>query len=63
MKELIAFIQDEEGFTGAEKAVLTLIAVGILLVIGKLLFDASKTGATTAGGQITGQGTATNFNM
>lgn len=63
MRSLQKFIQDEAGFTGAEKAVLTLIAVGILLVIGKVLFTATKTGATTAGTQITGQGTASNFSM
>lgn len=63
MNSLMQFVSDEEGFTGAEKAVLTLIAVGILLVIGKLLFDSSKMGANTASGQITGQGTAQNFSM
>ncbi len=63
MQSLKNFIQEEAGFTGAEKAVITLIAVGIVLVIGKLLFDASKSGGNTAAGQITGQGTATNFTM
>ena len=63
MQTLKNFIQDEAGFTGAEKAVITLIGVGVILVIGKLLFDASKSGANTASGQITGQGTATNFTM
>jgi Flp pilus assembly pilin Flp len=63
MQNLKSFILDEAGFTGAEKAVITLIAVGVILVIGKFIFDASKTGADTAGKQITGQGTATNLNM
>lgn len=63
MRNLQLFLQDEDGFTGAEKAVLTLIAVGIILVIGKLLFTATKTGATTAGTQISGQGSAQNFSM
>lgn len=55
MQSLKMFIQDEDGFTGAEKAVITLIGVGLVLVIGKVVFDSTKTGATNAGGQITNQ--------
>lgn len=55
MKALKMFLKDEAGFTGAEKAVITLIGVGLVLVIGKVVFDSTKTGATTAGAQITNQ--------
>ena len=48
MNTLRDFIVDEEGFTGAEKAIFTLLALGVILVIGKVIYDGSKAGATTA---------------
>lgn len=60
MQTLRNFVADEEGFTGAEKAIFTLIAVGIVLVIGKIIYDGTKTGATTAAGQMN-QNTAPNM--
>lgn len=55
MQALTAFIRDEEGFTGAEKAIITLIAVGIVVVIGNLIYQGTKTAANTASTQIAGQ--------
>jgi len=63
MNSLKMFMQDEAGFTGAEKAVITLIGVGMVLVIGKVVFDSTKTGATNAGTQITSQTGATPVTM
>lgn len=60
MEALTRFIGDEEGFTGAEKAIFTLIAIGIILVIGKVIYDGTKGGATTAAGQMN-QNTAPNM--
>lgn len=60
MTTLRDFIVDEEGFTGAEKAIFTLLALGVILVIGKVIYDGSKAGATTAAGQLN-QTTAPNM--
>jgi Flp pilus assembly pilin Flp len=60
MEALTRFIGDEEGFTGAEKAIFTLIAIGIILVIGKIIYDGTKSGATTTANQMN-QNTAPNM--
>ncbi len=54
MNTLRDFIVDEEGFTGAEKAIFTLLALGIILVIGNIIYQGSKTGANTAATQLSG---------
>jgi len=60
MEAITNFVRDEEGFTGAEKAIFTLIAVGVILVIGKIIYDGTKMGANTAAGQMQ-QNTAPNM--
>ncbi|MFO0579264.1 MAG: hypothetical protein U1A78_35125 [Polyangia bacterium] len=52
MQNLTAFVRDEDGFTGAEKAIFTLLAIGVILVIGKVIYDGSNMGAKTAAGQM-----------
>ena len=61
MQSIMSFLQDEAGFTGAEKAILTLLGVGVVSVISKLVVGSSQTGATNASTQITSQGRAANF--
>jgi len=63
MQTLTVFVQEENGFTGAEKAILTLLGVGVVMVISKLVIASSQTGATNASTQITSQGRAANFEM
>ncbi len=60
MEAITRFVRDEEGFTGAEKAIFTLIAVGVILVIGKIIYDGTKMGANTAASQMQ-QNTAPNM--
>lgn len=49
MEEITKFVGDEDGFTGAEKALLTVVALGIVLLVAAAIkkgADASaKTGA------------------
>lgn len=61
MKTLKKFISDEAGFTGSEKAVITLIGVGVVMIISKLVMDGSRTGGAAASSQITSQKSASNF--
>jgi Flp pilus assembly pilin Flp len=55
------FLRDETGFTGSEKAVITLIGVGIVMIISKAILDGSRTGSTAASSEITSQRSASNF--
>lgn len=45
METIRSFLSDETGFTGAEKALLTCVALAIVLLVGKAIYD----GANKAG--------------
>ncbi len=47
MSTIKRFLEDEAGFTGAEKALLTLLGLGVILVVGRIVFDGSQTAAYT----------------
>ena len=48
MKSLRKFFADNHGFTGAEKALLTLLALGMILLVARfVLFGSSQTASTT----------------
>lgn len=63
MNEIKDFFEDEAGFTGAEKALITLVGLGLILLVVKVVTGGAKTGATTAAGVLSGQkpGTAPSF--
>ena len=45
MRTIHEFFQDETGFNGAEKALLVCVALAIVLLVGKAIYDgASKAG-------------------
>lgn len=48
MKDIKTFIADEDGFTGAEKAILTVVALGIILLVGTAIKDGAKSSADKA---------------
>ncbi len=47
MISLKNFLRDEGGFTGAEKALITLLALGIILVVAKFILSGSTKAVTT----------------
>jgi Flp pilus assembly pilin Flp len=47
MSSIKRFLADEAGFTGAEKALLTLVGLGIALVVGRIIQGGSTSAANT----------------
>lgn len=48
MEKIKTFIADEDGFTGAEKAILTVVALGIILAVGAAIKKGADTSAQSA---------------
>lgn len=55
MESLKKFFRDEAGFTGAEKALLTLLALGIIIVVAKFILAGSTKAVTTSKTNLEGQ--------
>lgn len=55
------FANDEDGFTGAEKALFALLALALILFVGKFVRDGSKEAAEKAKAQLTDQKGAKNL--
>ena len=55
MDSLKSFIRDEAGFTGAEKALITLLALGIIIVVAKFILAGSTKAVTTSKTNLEGQ--------
>lgn len=47
MKSLRKFFADNRGFTGAEKALLTLLALGLIIVVARFVLFGAQTTAIT----------------
>lgn len=63
MDELKNFIGDEDGFTGAEKALLTVVALGIVLLVAAAIKKGAEASSQTAADALTKQkyGSAVSF--
>lgn len=48
MEDLKTFIAEEDGFTGAEKAILTVVALGIILAVAAAIKKGADKSASTA---------------
>lgn len=55
MEKLKEFVTDEEGFTGAEKALITLMGLGLILLVVKVIKVGSEKGASQASATLSGQ--------
>lgn len=49
------FIKDESGFTGAEKALITMVALGLILAVVKIIKGGAESGAGKAAERLQGQ--------
>lgn len=59
MESLTNFLQDEDGFTGAEKALITMVALGLILFVVKIIKEGADKGATKASGILENQSAGT----
>lgn len=60
MPPIKKFISDVAGFTGAEKALITLLALALILVVGKLVLSGTSAATGKAATSLSGQQTAPN---
>lgn len=58
MQAFTKFVQDEDGLSGAETALLCLVGLGLLLFVAKKIRDGSEQAANKAEGMLKGQGGA-----
>lgn len=57
MEQLNKFVAEEDGFTGAEKALITLVGLGLILFVVKIIQKGAQTGSNTASSALSGQKT------
>lgn len=60
MQSMKDFVMDEDGFTGAEKALFALLALGLILFVGKFIKEGSESAANKAKDSLTKQKSAAN---
>ena len=57
MEQIRSVVDEEDGVTGAEKALITLVGLGLILFVVKIIQSGAKTGANTASSALSGQKT------
>lgn len=63
MQSMKDFVMDEDGFTGAEKALFALLALGLILFVGNFIKDGSEAAAKKAKESLTKQKSGTVINL
>lgn len=63
MQSIKDFAMDEDGFTGAEKALFALLALGLILFVGKFIKEGSQSAAEKAKTSLTKQKSAANVSF
>lgn len=60
MRDIKNFLIDEAGFTGAEKAIITCVALGIILLVAAKIKQGSSDGADKASKALSSQSSGNN---
>ena len=63
MKSLRKFFADNLGFTGAEKALITLLALGLIIIVARYVLLGSQAASNTNQGVLTNQAAPKNVDF